>query len=70
MQAVPCIAYYSVYFKRKGTFILPNANTTAANTTDFDALNDDAFSEINRPLTERGNSRASLFSRGGSNANL
>lgn len=69
MQAVPSIAYYITYYKRKSQFILTQATTHE--TTDFDYLNDDAASDLNRTLTSRSNSRNSLMSgRMDSTANL
>lgn len=49
MQVVPCIAYYTTYYKRKSQFILAQTPTHMANDNDY--LNDDAFSDLNRTLT-------------------
>lgn len=68
MQVVPCIAYYTTYYRRKDQFILNQS--TAHETMDIDYLNDDAASDLNRTLTSS-NSRNSLMSgRVDSTANL
>ena len=60
MQVVPSIVYYTTYYKRKYQFLL--TQETANETQDIDYLADDAASDLNRTLTSRSNSRASLMS--------
>lgn len=69
MQVVPCICYYTTFYKRKSQFLI--TQTTAHQLADIDYLGDDAASDLNRTLTSRSNSRASLMSgRVDSTANL
>jgi len=67
MQVVPAIIYYNTFYRRKERFqdtVMEDMKIEDANYLD------DAYSDLNRTLTERSNSRNSLFSRGGSTANL
>lgn len=63
MQVVPALVYYIFYEKKKEQFLLAQSNKQMF-LNDIDYLADDAASDLNRSLTDRMDSRKSLFSSG------